>query len=308
VGAREVGDEDDKYDEDGAGTVGVGDDGAAGGRQPVRPTAMPSAITIAETRGPRVVGVRFILLATLIAGACTPLLRRRAFRIWTPDRPRLGAMRLLLIRHAQTIDNVRGSIGTVVPGPELTDLGREQAAALPDALAGENIRAIYASTMQRTALTAAPLAAALDIEVQLLDGLQEIAAGDLEGRSDKDSVRAYMRTIISWWHERGARMSGGESGDEFFARFTDAIAHVDGHDGTVAVFSHGAAIRTWASAISRNIDEAFSRQHELPNTAMIVLEGSPADGWTATHWDGEPVSGEALEDSTALDPLSEAKD
>jgi probable phosphoglycerate mutase len=217
-------------------------------------------------------------------------------------------MRLLLIRHAQTIDNVRGEIGTVAPGPVLTELGEEQAAAIPAALADEPIEAIYVSTLQRTALTAAPLAAARGLPVKVLDGVQEIAAGSLEGASDKESIRAYMGTIVSWWHDTAARIPGGESGDEFFARFTAAVERaVDGHNGTVVIFSHGAALRTWASAISTNIDEAFSRAHELPNTAMIVLEGSPADGWTALHWDGEPVGGAALDDPNAVDPTGEAE-
>jgi probable phosphoglycerate mutase len=216
-------------------------------------------------------------------------------------------MRLLLIRHAQTIDNVNGELGTVIPGPPLTELGQEQAAAIPAALAGETIEAIYASTMQRTSLTAAPLAAATGLEVTVLDGLREIGAGIFEGKSDKDSIHSYMGTIVSWWQDSAARISGSENGDEFFARFTGAIGQAAAaHKGTVVVISHGAALRTWASAISRNIDEAFSRAHDLPNTAMIVLEGSPADGWTATHWDKQPVGGEALDDPTAIDPTGEA--
>jgi broad specificity phosphatase PhoE len=217
-------------------------------------------------------------------------------------------MRLLLIRHGQTIDNVHGNLGTVIPGPALTALGEEQAAAIPAALAAEDIEAIYASTMQRTSLTAAPLAVSLGLEVEILDGLREIGAGDFEGLSDRDSVRAYMGTIISWWQNSAARIPGSENGDEFFARFTDAIARTtEAHDGTVAVFSHGAALRTWASAISTNIDEAFSRAHDLPNTGMIVIEGSPADGWVATSWNGEPVGGEQLDDPTAIDPTGEAE-
>jgi probable phosphoglycerate mutase len=217
-------------------------------------------------------------------------------------------MRLLLIRHGQTIDNVNGDLGTVIPGPVLTEFGQRQAVAIPGALADENIAAIYASTMQRTALTAAPLAAATGRTVEILGGIHEIDAGIFEGKSDKESVRGYMGTIISWWKDSAARIPGGESGDEFFARFTAAIGRAAApHDGTIAVFSHGAAIRTWASAISRNIDEAFSRVHELPNTAMIVLEGSPAEGWITTHWDGEPVGGEDLDDPTAIDPTGDAE-
>jgi broad specificity phosphatase PhoE len=217
-------------------------------------------------------------------------------------------MRLLLIRHGQTIDNVNGDLGTVIPGPVLTELGQEQARAIPAALADENIEAIYASTMQRTSLTAGPLATQLGIEIQIQNGLREISAGEFEGRSDKEAVHTYMATILSWWQDSAARVPGGESGDEFFARFSDAIARAaQERAGTIAVFSHGAALRTWASAISRNIDEAFSRAHDLPNTAMIVLEGSPAEGWTATHWNGDPVGGSALDDPTAADPTGEAE-
>jgi broad specificity phosphatase PhoE len=215
-------------------------------------------------------------------------------------------MRLLLIRHGQTIDNVNGALGTVVPGPVLTELGQEQSAAIPEALLGESIDAIYASTMQRTVLTATPFAESLGLPVQVLDGLQEVGAGEFEGQSSKEAIRGYMGTIISWWQDSTARIPGSESGDEFFARFTEAIATATaGRHGTVAIFSHGAALRTWASATSRNIDEAFSRAHELPNTAMIVLEGSPSEGWSAIHWDGVPVGGEDLDDPTAIDPTEE---
>ena len=216
-------------------------------------------------------------------------------------------MRLLLIRHGQTRDNVEGNIGTAIPGPPLTALGREQAAAIPAALAAEKIDAIYASTMTRAQLTAKPLADALGLPVQVIEGVHEIGGGDLEGKSDQGSIRAYMGTIFSWWQDFGARIPGGEDGNEFYGRFTAAIGRIAAeHTGTVVVVSHGAAIRTWASWSSENVDAAFSRAHELPNTAMIVVEGSPEAGWVTTHWDGEPVGGAALEDATAADPTSEA--
>ena len=54
-------------------------------------------------------------------------------------------MRLLLIRHGQTPGNVLGQLDTAFPGPGLTGLGERQAAALPEALADEDIEAIQAS-------------------------------------------------------------------------------------------------------------------------------------------------------------------
>ncbi|MDO9398553.1 MAG: histidine phosphatase family protein [Herbiconiux sp.] len=216
-------------------------------------------------------------------------------------------MRLLLIRHGQTIDNVHGALGTVVPGPGLTPLGLEQAAAVPAALAEERIDAIAVSTMRRTHLTAAPLAAATGLEPVVTEGLQEITAGDLEGRSDGEAVRTYLGTVLSWWTDFSARMPGGESGLEFFGRYDAAIAGLAAAhpEGTVAVFSHGAAIRTWASWSSANIDADFSRGHGLENTGILVLEGSPEAGWTCLSWQGMPLGGPALDDPAAPDPTGE---
>ncbi len=216
-------------------------------------------------------------------------------------------MRLLFIRHGQTIDNVNGALGTVIPGPGLTELGAKQAAAIPLALESQQIEAVYASTMLRTQLTARPLAHSRGLEVRVLDGLQEIGAGELEGRSDEDSIRLYMGTIFSWWTDRSARIPGGEDGEGFWARYTGAIERIAAeHDGTVAVVSHGAAIRTWVCATSSNLDADFSRSHPLENTSVVVVEGSPTEGWVTTYWADEPVGGAALEDAAAPDPTADA--
>ena len=66
-------------------------------------------------------------------------------------------MRLILVRHGQTPANVLGQLDTAHPGPGLTERGFEQAERVPEALRGENIDAIYVSTLIRTQLTAAPL-------------------------------------------------------------------------------------------------------------------------------------------------------
>ncbi|MFB2581759.1 histidine phosphatase family protein [Herbiconiux sp. P15] len=216
-------------------------------------------------------------------------------------------MRLLLIRHGQTIDNVRGALGTSIPGPGLTPLGVTQAAAVPAALEGERIDAIAVSNLQRTHETAAPLAAALGLVPVEFAGLREISAGDLEQRSDHEAVSAYLGTILGWWTDFSGRIPGGESGHEFYSRFDGAIAELAAAHpgGTVAVFSHGAAIRTWASWSSSNLDAEFSRGHGLENTGIVVVEGSPGEGWIATTWQGEPLGGEQLDDEAAPDPTGE---
>ncbi|RFA16600.1 hypothetical protein B7R22_03785 [Subtercola boreus] len=217
-------------------------------------------------------------------------------------------MRLLLIRHGQTLDNVNGAIGAVVPGPGLTELGQKQAAAIPAALSGERLAAIYVSTMKRTHETARPLANERGLEVRQVEGLEEITSGDLEQRSDEEAITIYMSTVFSWWTSLDGRIPGGEDGHEFYRRYTGAIAGIAAEhpDSTVAVFSHGAAIRAWSSYAAANIDPDFSRTHPLHNTAVVVLEGSPTDGWNVTYWAGEPIGGAQLEDVLAPDPTADA--
>ena len=72
--------------------------------------------------------------------------------------------------------------------------------------------------------------------------------------------------------------------------------------GTVAVVSHGAAIRTWAGLRAEGADHEFAARHVLANTGIVALEGSLTTGWTLIHWDGSPVGGLALADPTAEDP------
>ncbi|MFF5183349.1 histidine phosphatase family protein [Streptomyces sp. NPDC000345] len=201
-------------------------------------------------------------------------------------------MRLLLVRHGQTPTNVDYLLDTAAPGPGLTELGEQQAAALPAALADEDIEAVYASTLVRTQLTAAPLAAARGLGVLVRDGIREISAGDLEMRpGDSEQGALYLRTVFAWAAgDVDLRMPGGESGTEFLARYDAVITEAAATGAaTVALVSHGAAIRTWTAARAHNIDVPFASAHRLANTGTVILEGSPADGWKALTWAGTTV-------------------
>jgi broad specificity phosphatase PhoE len=222
-------------------------------------------------------------------------------------------MRLLLIRHGQTPANVLGALDTAAPGPGLTDLGRAQAAAIPDALADERIDAIYASQLVRTQQTAAPLARTRDeMHRIVLPGIHEVTAGSIEGNTDKESIKIYLTTVWAWaGGDLDVRMPDGEDGHEFFARFDADIERIvaeQAPDATVALFSHGAAIRTWTAARATGLPTGDPKEHHLDNTAMVALEGSPSDGWVVSSWNGDPLGGAALKDTKADDVTGESLD
>ena len=218
-------------------------------------------------------------------------------------------MRLLLIRHGQTPGNVLGQLDTAHPGPGLTELGERQAAALARSLANEQIDFLYASTLIRTQITATPLATVRGLKIEVLEGLREIEAGSLEKLTDKESHLRYLGTVFGWADgELHRRMPAGPSGHDFFERYDASIARIaataatSGDAGTVAVVSHGAAIRVWAGLRASNMEAGFAARHVLANTGIVALEGDPDAGWRLIHWDDSPVGGLALVDPTAEDP------
>lgn len=217
-------------------------------------------------------------------------------------------MRILFLRHGQTPANVLGTLDTAAPGPGLTDLGTRQAEAVVDALGHERIAAIYVSRLRRTHDTAAPLAATLGLTPIELPGTHEVEAGDLEGLADHDAVRGYMTTVFAWGDgDLGRAMPGGPDGHAFFRRFDadiERIAAEHPDEATVVVVSHGAAIRIWTGGRVPNL-VGFTTDHHLDNTGVVVVEGSPAAGWTALSFAGIPVGGSRLADPTADDPTGE---
>lgn len=209
-----------------------------------------------------------------------------------PSPGSVDTMRLILIRHGQTSSNVAGLLDTRIPGPGLTALGRTQASRLPAALRDEDIGLIHVSTMVRTHETAAPLAQALGLAPVESAGIREISSGDLEMRGDRPAVTEYLETMIRWVDgEDGLRLAGGETGREFAARFDAVVAEAaaSGH-GTVALVSHGAAIRSWTGLRARGLDAAFVADHPLENTGVVILVGSGTD-WVLESWEGEPATG-----------------
>jgi probable phosphoglycerate mutase len=215
-------------------------------------------------------------------------------------------MRLLLIRHGQTSSNVENLLDTAVPGPGLTTLGIEQAAALPEALAAEDIGVLYASDLTRAQLTATPLAQARGLPVHIRAGIREVTAGKLEMRGDRDSLRRYLSTVLAWSAgELALRMPGGDTGAETLDRFDHVVAEMLATGcGTAAMVSHGAAIRMWTAARAGNVDTAFAAVNPLSNTGMVTLEGDSESGWNVTSWTGAAIGGPDLEDPMADGPTA----
>lgn len=216
-------------------------------------------------------------------------------------------MRLLLLRHGQTPSNVKGLLDTAHPGPGLTTLGERQAAAVPHALRDRQVDAIAVSPLVRTALTAAPLARARGLDPVMVDGLEEIEAGELEMTGAHEAHQRYLSTAFAWARgDVGRTMPGGSDGRAFLDRYDRAVAGIAERDwGSVVVVSHGAAIRAWVSARVAGVDIDRVERSALANTGLVEIDGDPAGGWRLVDWSANPVGGYELDAPAADDPTGE---
>lgn len=154
-------------------------------------------------------------------------------------------MELLIIRHALP---VRRELTEGVADPELAPEGHEQAGLLARYLESEKIDAIYASPMTRARETAAPLAAALEMEVRISAGVAEWD----QNSPEYVPVEELKAANDPRWHAMLAGEWGSdESEDDFKARMLDAIeAIIDDHRGDrVAIVCHGGIINGYLSHV-----------------------------------------------------------
>lgn len=203
-------------------------------------------------------------------------------------------MRVTFIRHGESAGNASGNIDTSTPGPMLTAKGQLQAEAVAALLEDNNYDGIYASTMVRTQLTAAPMSRDLRLPIQVLPGLQEIEAGVFEGTPESQASSGYGLYPLAWAVQgnRNLRIPGSIDGNEFDARVDQALATIyDNGDRNAAVFSHGGAIMFWTMMNAQNLTAAqkidLLRTAPLGNAQYVIVEGNAEDGWTLVNWNGK---------------------
>jgi probable phosphomutase (TIGR03848 family) len=182
---------------------------------------------------------------------------------------------VLLVRHGQT-----PTTGTTLPGRapglHLADKGREQAERAAARIAElDKVAAVYASPLERTRETAAPIAKALGLRVRSERGLLECDFGDWTGRKLKDlSKLPEWRTVQQY--PSGFRFPRGESFTEMQVRMTSTLARrAERHRGeTIVAVSHADPIKAaLAHALGTHLD-LFQRIVVSPCSVSVVWYGA----------------------------------
>ena len=175
-------------------------------------------------------------------------------------------------------------------GGWLTTLGRDQARALAQSMAGERIARVWTSDMARAVQTGEIVAGGLGVDVVVRKGLREFGVGHAAGTNgDPDPFAA---TFAAWLDgDLTARIPGAESGTEVVERYEAVLDEIaDQHRGeAVLVISHGGVMCLALSALARNLTPSHSRDVPLPNCGVVAVEAD-ADGWVARSWVGTSLT------------------
>ena len=199
---------------------------------------------------------------------------------------------LYLIRHAEAEGNlyrrIHGWYDALV-----TPNGLRQIEALEGRFAGVPVDAVYSSDLYRTKTTAKAIYLPKGLPLHTDPGLREVHMGDWEDRpwgeireTDGERLTLFNRSDPVWRAPNGESL--GQVGERM-ERTIRAIAQKH-PDQTVALFSHGTAIRQFLANVRGVKPEDWHTLPHADNTAVTCLA-----------WDGESFHVIFEGDNTHLD-------
>ena len=193
--------------------------------------------------------------------------------------------RVFLLRHGQTAWNAEQRLQGQLDAA-LDTVGRRQAVHLAQALAGEDLAAIYSSDLQRAHDTALALARETGLPVVKDAALRERGFGRLEGLTYAEVETLWPDDALRWRRrEPDFGPGGGEPLREFFERSVAAVTRLaQPHAGqTIAVVAHGGVLDCLYRAAS-GIDLGAPRTWQLANATVnrLLFTG---EGFVVVGWD-----------------------
>jgi 2,3-bisphosphoglycerate-dependent phosphoglycerate mutase len=176
---------------------------------------------------------------------------------------------LWFIRHGETPWNTEGRFQGHYD-INLSPTGLHQAYRVAERLGNSGtFNGLYSSDLQRAALTAKPIAEALNTEVHYDPRLREIYAGQLQGllRSEIDVRFAEFQQAVKLdpWH---TKRPGGESMADVAVRVQSFIEDLP--EGRFVVVAHGGTIRA-ALKLILGLSDPTWKHFKLQNTSITRL-------------------------------------
>ena len=182
--------------------------------------------------------------------------------------------KLYIIRHAEAEGNLYRRVHGHYDS-RITDMGHEQLEALQLRFSQIPIDAVYSSDLQRAVTTARAISVPRGLEIQTTPRLREVNMGHWEDstwarleREDLEQLQNFSRNPGRW------DIGSNEKFEALKARLVSVVSEIAArHPGeTVAIVSHGNAIRTLLTHVLNLPSERFGESAHCDNAGVSLLE------------------------------------
>jgi broad specificity phosphatase PhoE len=181
---------------------------------------------------------------------------------------------IYFLRHGETTASQTGGYcGTL--DPDLTPEGCQMAEDFADAYKSLPWVAVFSSPLSRAVATAKTLCEATKIEMQLKEGLKEIAFGQCEGKTPEDINREFHDGYVRWLTDPGWNApTGGERGIDIARRSSLVLEEIEKTypTGNVLVVSHKATIRIMLCSLLGIDVGRFRDRISMPVASISIVE------------------------------------
>ena len=184
---------------------------------------------------------------------------------------------LYIIRHGETELNRLGIVQGRGIDSDLNDTGRAQADAFYNKYKEVGFDHIYTSKLKRTHQTVQQF---IDhgLPWEQLEGLDELAWGDWEGKPNTEEARHAFKEIVAQWQGGNyeAKFEGGESPNDVLVRLTKAVDLIKSrvNEKCVLVCMHGRAMRLLLCYL---LDKPMAEMGDFPHQNIALYRLSLID-------------------------------
>lgn len=179
---------------------------------------------------------------------------------------------IYIIRHGETELNKQGIVQGKGVNSDLNDTGRAQATAFYQLYKDVPFDKIYTSDLKRTWQTVQRFID-LGLPWEKLSGLDELAWGIWEGKSNSDDSREAFRSMLQSWQDGDytTHFEGGESVQDVYERLKEPMKYLSTRpeEKTVLLCMHGRAMRVFLCLL---MNKPLSEMTDFPHQNTVLYK------------------------------------
>lgn len=178
----------------------------------------------------------------------------------------------MIIRHGETVENVKEIIMGQLLSGNLSEKGKEQARKVAERLSKEKIDFIYSSDLARASDTAKEIAKHHPgTDMVLTKEARECDFGEFQGKSMEEIG---LEKFLKFYRSLDFSPIGGENAENIFNRAERFLENIieKHHDDTVLVVTHEVFKKVLISVIINKNHEYVNALGKLGNASLSILE------------------------------------